>query len=258
MESNNSNLRQYDVDSTQYQFYERLYYNQSLEFVLSQKEKYSKCNNIEMTIIEALDKLNDFIDPSDPDLPDIPNIIHAYQTAEQIRKKYPSDKPLQLTGLIHDLGKVLFILGEPDYSVVGDTFVVGAKIPESVVCYNKNMINGYDDLGIYRKHCGLSKLNLSYGHDEYLYQVLKYNSGLHSLPEYCLNIIRYHSFYPWHTQNEYKDFMKREDYTILEDVRKFNEFDLYSKEEKFVLTDDIKKYYEDLIKEYLSLEKYKF
>ena len=45
---------------------------------------------------------------------------------------------------------------------------------------------------------------------------------------------------------------------LASDVRKFNEFDLYSKEEKFVLTDGIKKYYEDLIKDYLSLEKYKF
>ena len=52
---------------------------------------------------------DNFIDPSDPDV-DLPNSIHAYQTAERIRKKYPLDKQLQITGLIHDLGKVLFDL----------------------------------------------------------------------------------------------------------------------------------------------------
>ena len=42
-----------------------------------------------------------------PDL-DVPNSIHAYQTAERIRKKYPQDKEFQIIGLIHDIGKVLF------------------------------------------------------------------------------------------------------------------------------------------------------
>ena len=49
---------------------------------------------------KALSLLNDFIDPSDPDL-DEENIVHAYQTAERIRKKYPHDKAYQVTGLIH-------------------------------------------------------------------------------------------------------------------------------------------------------------
>ena len=55
--------------------------------------------------------LDEFIDPSDPDL-DLPNSIHAYQTAERIRKARPLQYELQLTGLIHDIGKVLFKFGE--------------------------------------------------------------------------------------------------------------------------------------------------
>lgn len=54
---------------------------------------------------QALEKLNDLVDESDPDV-DIPNIVHAFQTAERIRKDYPNDDWLQLTGLIHDAGKV--------------------------------------------------------------------------------------------------------------------------------------------------------
>ena len=52
--------------------------------------------------IKALEKMDNFIDPSDPDLPETSNKIHAYQTAERIRKKFPDDEPLQIIGLIHD------------------------------------------------------------------------------------------------------------------------------------------------------------
>ena len=41
-----------------------------------------------MTMMEVLEKLNDFIDESDPDI-DLPNIVHAYQTAERLREKFP-------------------------------------------------------------------------------------------------------------------------------------------------------------------------
>ena len=39
--------------------------------------------------------------------------------------------------------------------------------------YNDNRYNS--DLGIYKKGCGLENLLLTYGHDEYLYRVLKQN-----------------------------------------------------------------------------------
>lgn len=51
----------------------------------------------------ALEKLNDLIDESDPDV-DMPNIVHAFQTAEEIRAKHPDQEWFHLTGLIHDLG----------------------------------------------------------------------------------------------------------------------------------------------------------
>ena len=44
---------------------------------------------------KALFLMNNYIDPSDPDLDD-DNIIHAYQTAESIRQKYPENRELQL------------------------------------------------------------------------------------------------------------------------------------------------------------------
>ena len=87
-------LRNYDIDSKQCEFYKRMYQNQDLKFVLMTKRKYDKLDNVEMTMNKALSLMDTFIDPSDPDL-DEENSIHAYQTAERIRKKFPEDKELQ-------------------------------------------------------------------------------------------------------------------------------------------------------------------
>jgi inositol oxygenase len=68
-----------------------------------------KFNHCKYTIKDALIRLNDLIDESDPDT-DVPNIVHAFQTAERIRLEHPDQDWFQLTGLIHDLGKVNRIL----------------------------------------------------------------------------------------------------------------------------------------------------
>lgn len=44
---------------------------------------------------------------------DVPNIYHAFQTAERIREQHPDQDWFHLVGLIHDLGKVMAIWGDP-------------------------------------------------------------------------------------------------------------------------------------------------
>ena len=249
-------LRNYKEDTKQHKFYNEQHLNQTYESVGKLIEKYSKLDKKEMYMYEALDMLDNFVDPSDPDV-DLPNSIHAYQTAERIRKKYPLDKQLQITGLIHDLGKVLFDFGEPSYNVVGDTYVLGSKFPDTIVYFESlkdNPDNKNDkfmtELGIYKKNCGLDNLRLAFGHDEYLYLVLNGNKN-HKLEQKYLDIIRFHSFYPWHTSNSYKYFMNDKDITTLNDVKKLNQFDLYSKEDiDFEMTDNIREYYSKLLDEY--------
>lgn len=246
-------LRVYKEGSGQYELYREMHENQDLEYVKNKYSQYEKLDNCKMSMKIALSLLDNFIDPSDPDL-DVPNSIHAYQTAERIRKNQPENKELQIVGLIHDLGKVLFSLEEPPWAVVGDTYVVGCDFPKSIVCYDslkKNKDFGkYDKLGIYEKECGLDKLYITFGHDEYLYRVLKLNKDKHKLSQKSMDIIRYHSFYPWHTENEYQYFMKESDKEILKNVNEFNNFDLYSKEDDTNIDDKIKKYYDNLIDEY--------
>ena len=75
--------------------------------------------------------LNTLVDDSDPDT-DLSQIEHLMQTAEAIRADgHP--RWFILTGLIHDLGKILCLFGEPQWAVVGDTFPVGCRYSDKIV-----------------------------------------------------------------------------------------------------------------------------
>ena len=249
-----SELRVYKNDTPQYYLYKQMHEKQTLDYVMKKRLQYSKLNNTKMSIKEVLLKMDNFIDPSDPDL-DVPNSIHAYQTAERIRKKYPQDKEYQIIGLIHDLGKILFEFGEENWSVVGDTYVAGCEYPKSIVYYDTLKgspdFNKYTKNGIYEIGCGLDNLYITFGHDEYLYQVLKGNDN-HKISQKYLDIIRYHSFYPWHTGGDYYQFMNEKDRDTLKNVLDFNSFDLYSKEDPIEITEEVKKYYDKLLDEYFK------
>ena len=85
-----------------------------------------------MTIWEAIEKLDTLVDESDPDT-ELSQIQHLLQTAEAMRRDGKPDW-MQLTGLVHDLGKLLFFYGaEGQWDVVGDTFVVGCKFSDKII-----------------------------------------------------------------------------------------------------------------------------
>ena len=129
-----SKLRNYEINTPQYYLYKDMHKYQTVDYVRTIYKKYEVLSNDKMNIKDVLLDMNNYIDPSDPDV-DIENSIHAYQTAERIRKKHPLNKEFQLIGLIPDLGKILFKFNEPNWSVVGDTYVVGCKFPESIIYY---------------------------------------------------------------------------------------------------------------------------
>ena len=81
-------LRSYKKGSPQEKFYSEMYSNQLYDYVVQQNKKYSDLSNIKLSMVNALQMMDQFIDPSDPDI-DEPNSYHAYQTAERVRKKYP-------------------------------------------------------------------------------------------------------------------------------------------------------------------------
>jgi inositol oxygenase len=244
--------RDYDAEArnTVREFYRLNHAHQSLEFVLKKKQEYRPGNHREMSIWEAMEFLNTLVDDSDPDT-DLTQIEHLLQTAEAIRSDgHP--RWFILTGLIHDLGKILCLFGEPQWAVVGDTFPVGCAYSDKIV-YPEFLTGNPDSaildyqtkLGIYTEGCGLDKVHLSWGHDEYLYQVVKAH-----LPQEALYMIRYHSFYPAHTGGAYSYLMNDDDRAMFEWVRKFNPYDLYSKTSIRPDVAVLKPFYTDLISEY--------
>jgi inositol oxygenase len=209
-----------------------------------------------MTIMEILEKLNELVDESDPDI-DVPNSFHAFQTAEGIRRVHP-DKPwFQLTGLIHDIGKIMHLWGEPQWATVGDTFVVGCA-PDPNIVFGVESFSKNPDIshsryntkyGMYSPECGLDKVLMSWGHDEYLYRVLMANK--HSLPDEALYMIRFHSFYPYHTCGAYSHLINDKDKEMIPWIKEFNKFDLYTKSQDLPDVNELREYYQDLIDKYL-------
>lgn len=236
--------------------YDLMHSYQTVDFVKDRMQYWMKLDHGEMTIMEILDRLNELVDESDPDI-DLPNAVHAFQTAEGIRKHHP-DKPwFQLTGLIHDIGKIMHLWGEPQWATVGDTFVVGCAPDPSIVFGLESFAKNPDlrdwryntTLGMYTPHCGLRNVLMSWGHDEYLYRVLMANE--HSLPEEALNMIRFHSFYPYHTCGAYKHLSDEKDAAMLPWILEFNKFDLYTKAPEMPPVEELREYYQGLIDQYV-------
>ncbi|CAH1115036.1 unnamed protein product [Psylliodes chrysocephalus] len=239
--------------------YDLMHTNQTVDFVKEKMDKWLKFDHLRATMKETLIKLNDLVDESDPDV-DIPNIVHAFQTAERIRKDYPDDDWFQLTGLIHDAGKVLAFFNEPQWCVVGDTFVVGCEWSDNIVYRNTSFKNNKDGknpsyntkYGIYKPNCGIKNLLMSWGHDEYLYRMLVHNKT--KLPPQALAMIRFHSFYPWHTAGDYEHLIAPEDEETRQWVLKFNQYDLYTKCTEVPDIKSLWPYYERLIEKYIPGE----
>uniref|UniRef100_A0A673G207 Inositol oxygenase n=1 Tax=Sinocyclocheilus rhinocerous TaxID=307959 RepID=A0A673G207_9TELE len=235
--------------------YKLMHTYQTLDFVKQKHLEWANCNHFSMTMMESIDSLDELVDESDPDV-DFPNSFHAFQTAEGIRKEHPEKDWFQLVGLIHDIGKIMALHGEPQWAVVGDTFPVGCKFQNSIV---KNTLYSIlpdvavlacfshcsTEFGIYEPQCGLDNVLMSW---EYLYRVMKFNKC--TIPEEGLYMIRFHSFYPWHSNGDYMHLCNEKDLQMLPWVKEFNKFDLYTKSTELPDVERLRPYYQSLIEKY--------
>jgi len=257
------NYEQGDITAAVKEHYHKMRSRQTYEYVQRMKKKYLTFER-PMDIWDMMEKLNTLVDVSDPDL-NLPNIIHLLQTSEGMRREGRPDW-MQLCGLIHDLGKAMYLFGADEdgtsqaeqWGLVGDIFVVGCKLPDSCVYPEFNALNPdmqdprYNtELGVYEAGCGLDNLELAWGHDEYLYQVLK-NHKQNTIPAEGMVMIRYHSFYPWHTGGSYRQFMNAGDEKYLELIKDFNQYDLYTKSPVVPNYEELRPYYEPIVEKYLG------
>lgn len=227
---------------------------QTLAFVLEKERQYLGLDRRRMGMWEVLELLDQVVDDSDPDT-ELSQIAHALQSAEAARRD-GQPRWFVLTALIHDAGKILCTWGEPQWAVVGDTFPVGCAYSDRIVfpelfAGNPDMANpAYQTpCGIYEEGVGLDRMHMSWGHDEYLYHVVKDH-----LPIEALYMIRYHSFYAAHREGAYDHLMNEQDRRMMEWVRRFNPYDLYSKADAPPDVERLKPYYKDLIAEFLPAE----
>jgi inositol oxygenase len=245
-------FRNYEADArpTVREFYRLNHRHQTYGFGQEKRKEFLNLNRRKMGVWEAMEFLNNLVDDSDPDT-DLSQLDHLLQTAEQIRHDGKPDWFI-LTGLIHDLGKILCLYGEPQWAVVGDTFPTGCAWSERIVFHGffadnpDSGIPRYQTrLGVYEEKCGLDKVAMSWGHDEYLYHVVKDH-----LPPEALYMIRYHSFYPAHRENEYGYLMNDRDRELFHWVGEFNPYDLYTKNHTKPDSKELRPFYEDLIGKY--------
>lgn len=250
--SQSANFRNYEAEArpSVKEFYRLNHQHQTLAFNRQKRAEYLGLDRRSMSVWEAMQFLNELVDDSDPDI-DLPQIEHLLQTAEAIRA---DGRPrwFILAGLVHDLGKILCLWGEPQWAVVGDTFPVGCRYSERIVFYDafdanpdKQVDEYQTECGIYQPHCGLDQLLLSWGHDEYLYHVVK-----DYLPAPALAMIRYHSCYPIHREQAYQYLLKDGDQEMLKWVTDFNQYDLYTKRDERMDVEGLRPFYQDLIDEY--------
>jgi inositol oxygenase len=232
------------------EFYRLNHLHQTYQFVLDKKAEYLPFDKKEMPFWDAFQFLNQLVDDSDPDT-DLDQFQHLLQTSEAIRRDGHPDW-MVMVGLLHDMGKVLCLFGEPQWAVVGDTFPVGCAFSDKIVYAEFFQANpDYHDAryntkyGVYEPNCGLDHVHLSWGHDEYVYQMAK-----DYLPEQGLYMLRYHSFYAQHREHAYDHLLNAHDQEMFKWVDLFNPYDLYSKSPVAPNWTELKPYYEDLASRY--------
>lgn len=233
------------------EFYRLNHTFQTFDFVRQKQADFLQFNKKEMPVWEAFNFLNQLVDDSDPDT-DLDQFQHLLQTSEAIRRDGHPDW-MVMVGLLHDMGKVLCLFGEPQWAVVGDTFPVGCAYSDKII-YPEFFVNNPDyhnpeynsKYGVYSAHCGLRNVTMSWGHDEYVYQMVK-----DRLPEPGLYMLRYHSFYAQHREHSYDHLMDEHDHEMFKWVKLFNPYDLYSKNPTPPNWTELKPYYEDLVAKYL-------
>jgi inositol oxygenase len=147
--------------------YER-HLDQTKEMGTALEKKYEKPVFGRVRVWDLMERLAQCIDPSDSTLYCVSQLVHALQVVDGMERDGIQDKDFLITGLIHDLGKILLLTGEA---------------PENVVCINT-------PIGHYEKGVGLANCVFRWNHDQFIYSRFK-----DCVPDHIAWLLRYHSIY---------------------------------------------------------------
>jgi inositol oxygenase len=260
-------LRVYDPSDTRvYNHYKMMRMYHTSSYAQRMHEKFGQFNHSIMTMKTAFEKLEGYVDASDPDLR-LPNVVHAFMSAEAARKNGEEDW-FQLTLLLHDIGKIMFLYGTgedgqsgqasgPQWALGGDTWLLHEPLPSTAVFPELNILNPeHNTTNRLPDGLGIDNMEFPYAHDEYGYQFLKHTRNGCLLPPQALAMVRLHSCYPLHSSTVYNHLLKLpQDLETLDWVRRFNKYDLYSKSDHVPTIREMKKlwpYYSSLMDKYFE------
>ena len=245
-------LRDYDSAPAHVRaFYAEHNRRQTYAWARAKEQEYARLTRARMTAWEALERLDRLVDESDPDT-EASQLMHALSSAERARRAGQPEW-FVLTALLHDLGKMLCVFGEPQWAVVGDSFPLGCAFAPALVFHEEFEHNPdareprfQTACGIYAEGCGLDALQFCFGHDAYLERVLR-----EQLPTEALYVIRYHSFYAQHQHGAYEQLCDARDAELMPWVRRFQPCDLYSKTDELGERAELVERYRELVERWL-------
>nr|XP_055142682.1 inositol oxygenase-like [Symphalangus syndactylus] len=108
-----------------------MHMHHTVDFVRSKHAWFGDFSYKKMKVMEAVDLLHGLVDESDSgvDSPTPSKPSRWRRTSEKLTQARTGSSLLGF----YDLGKVLALLGEPQWAIVGDTFPVGCCPQTSVV-----------------------------------------------------------------------------------------------------------------------------
>lgn len=119
-----------------------------------------------MYVWDLVERLASCVDPTDCRLLGTSQQLHVLQMLDRLERNGPVDPDLLVTVLIHDLGKLLLLVGEDPANVVGPSSAI--QLPPA--------------------GSGLDAVMLQWGHAEFAYQRFK-----NFVPDHVGWLIRYHN-----------------------------------------------------------------
>ena len=199
------------------------HWEQTEKDVVALNEKWSARKTFsKISMWDIFIKLGFVIDPSDTEIYCVSQLTHSLQVVEAMEADGVTDKHILVTGLIHDVGKLLHLMGEEPKNVFCDNGIIGD--PTDGV--------GWDNCCVH------------WNHDEFGYMRLKDH-----LPYHISWLIRYHSINP----SEYSRYMNSRDRELAD--KYLNDFQKYDKNFKRmdhipqVDLDKYRRYVEDIFPE---------
>lgn len=141
-------------------------YQQSTADVTALAVKYEKPVFGSITVMELLEKMRQVSDPTDTRLGGEHQLTHTLQALESMENAGVTDEDMRLAIVLHDLGKLLYLVNEAPENVFGMKSPIGEHAP-----------------GV-----GLDQVSFQWNHDDFVYTRFK-----DKVSEPVVWLLRYHS-----------------------------------------------------------------